>query len=127
MANALDKRAASDIRALKINGTGSANQKTFWLNLADRTFNDIVPVNRKRNSVLVAINDWLTYYNVRTKPIEIFSGDVVKVVVEPTSHVATERVAAVDRRSRRCLFPGEVKVRNNQTGPEDIFKVKFFC
>ncbi len=62
---------------------------------------------RKKGRAMVAVNEWLSYYNIRMNYIELFGGQEAVVQVQPVQHVATERFRTLDVGRRKCLFPEE--------------------
>ena len=91
------------------NGTGKISEKSFWLNLADKSLrNTLMHLPKQRGSALVAVNEWLSYFNVRVNHLEILAGREAIIKVEPTSHVATESFRELKR--RKCIFRDEKPV-----------------
>ena len=67
--------------------------------------------SKKKGTIMVAINEWLTFYNVRVNQINLMTGREMLVKVKPTQHTASERVKALSIESRKCRLPTENHVR----------------
>ena len=59
---------------------------------------------------ILAINEWISYYNVRLNSLDLIAGHEYIVNVKPVQHIATNQVKAYDVQARKCLFPEEHKV-----------------
>ncbi len=64
-------------------------------------------LHKRKGSAKVAVNEWLSYFNVRINHVEIVAGQETIVTVQPTQHVATEAFRAMDVDERGCRFPEE--------------------
>ena len=60
-----------------------------------------------RGSAFVAINEWLSYFNVRMEQIEVRAGTEVIIKVEPVHHIVSDVFSNLDVAERRCLLPEE--------------------
>ena len=60
-----------------------------------------------RGSAFVAINEWLSYFNVRMKQIEVRAGTEVKIKMEPVHHIVSEDFRNLGQEERRCLLQEE--------------------
>ncbi len=65
---------------------------------------------KTKNTALVAINDWLTYYTVHENAHEITPGQKTVLTIQPKSFVASERFRKLDINVRKCRFPDELEV-----------------
>ena len=54
-----------------INGTGKIYQKTLWLNAADRSLDNVKAFEKKKGKLILAFNDWHTYFDVRVNQLEL--------------------------------------------------------
>ena len=72
--------------------------------------NYVMSLAPRRGSALIALNEHLSYYNVRLNHIEIRAGTETVVKVEPVSHVASEGLASLRVEDRKCLYPDEREV-----------------
>ncbi len=63
-----------------------------------------------RGSANVAINQYLSYYNVRMKPVPVMAGQEVQIKVRPTYHMVSPIFEQMSLESRKCLLKNEVKV-----------------
>ena len=59
---------------------------------------------------MLAINEWISYYNVRLNPLDLIAGHEYIINVQPVQHIATNQVKDYDVQARKCLFPEEHKV-----------------
>ena len=60
---------------------------------------------------MVAVNDWLSGYHVRTGGVLVMAGTSVVLRIEPTKRITTEAFGALPIEVRKCRFPDET-VRN---------------
>ena len=58
-----------------------------------------------RGSAFVAINEWLSYFNVRMEQIEVRAGTEVIIKVEPVHHIVSEEFSILEVEERHCLLP----------------------
>ena len=64
-------------------------------------------IQATRGSAFVAINEWLSYFNVRMKQVEIRAGTEVIMKVEPVRHVVSDDFRELDQEERGCLLQDE--------------------
>ena len=64
-------------------------------------------VQATRGSAFVAINEWLSYFNVRMKQVEVRAGTEVIMKVEPVHHVVSEEFKILVQEERGCLLQDE--------------------
>ncbi len=62
-------------------------------------------------SAKVAVNEWTSYYNVRSNEISLKAGTEVVVALKPTNHIATEDVKVLTVEERKCRLRNEREVR----------------
>ncbi len=58
-----------------------------WTNLSTCTRslrNKVVTLPKKKGSALIAVNDWLSYYNVRLNQLEVAAGTEAVIMLKPT-------------------------------------------
>ena len=60
-----------------------------------------------RGSAFVAINEWLSYFNVRMKQIEVRAGTEVIIKMEPVHHIVSEDFRNLVQEERQCLLHEE--------------------
>ena len=60
-----------------------------------------------RGSAFVAINEWLSYFNVRMKQIEVRAGTEVKIKMEPVQHIVSDDFRNLVQEERRCILHDE--------------------
>ena len=68
---------------------------------------------RKSGSATLAINEWISYYNVRLNPLDLIAGHEYIIKVKPVQHIATNRVKGYDIHTRKCQFPEENQVKQS--------------
>jgi hypothetical protein len=64
----------------------------------------------QRGKLLIAFNEWMSYYNVRMNNLELRAGREMIVKVKMVDHVASERIRGLNIDSRNCLFINEQQV-----------------
>ncbi len=67
---------------------------------------------KTKGSALVAINEWSSFFNVRTKPVQVLAGQSIQIKIKPTVHVASDEFKKLGVDQRKCLFPHERTVNN---------------
>ena len=73
-----------------------------------RSANDLHSIDsKKKGTIMVAINEWLTFYNVRVNQINLMTGREMLVKVKPIQHTASDRVKDLSIKSRKCRLPTE--------------------
>ena len=55
----------------------------------------------------VNVNQWLKYFNVRSKAIDMVAGSMYIVKIEPIDHVAKEGIRDLPIKKRLCLYKDE--------------------
>ena len=64
-------------------------------------------IQATRGSAFVAINEWLSYFNVRMKQVEVRAGTEVIMKVEPVDHIVSGAFGELDRAERECRHKDE--------------------
>ena len=132
--NAAFGSGEGNFQPTKINGTGYLNQKTFWLDVGIRLFdlaNELVVfyviqifcrshkafnyfkkwgARWESGSARIAINEWLSHYNMRMAQIEVKAGIETKIKIQPKMRSASDNIREVDPADRDCLFSDENEV-----------------
>ena len=129
---------AGEFHPAKINGTGFQNQETFWFDVGIRYYllgiwctnilGDAIVINFNRSwesftvsqqrrgpatlkgSAKIAINEWLSQFNVRGAQIEAPAGMETKITITPTFRSSSHNIKVLHPKYRQCLFHDEVKV-----------------
>ena len=142
---------AGEFHPAKINGTGFQNQETFWFDVGIRyyllgiwctnilgyaieiTFNrswESFAVSQQRRgpatlkgSAKIAINEWLSQFNVRGVQIEAPAGMETRIKISQTFRSAMGNIKALHPKDRKCQFLDEVKVIMQSTGPYFISNI----
>ena len=63
--------------------------------------NHVYMLPKRKASAFISINEWLSYFNVRTNHIEILAGQEIIIQLEPVQHVATDRFRKLFSTGRR--------------------------
>ncbi len=82
---------------------------------------------KRKNSALVAINEWLASFNVHTDGHKISPGQKTVMTVQPMSVVATERFRALNIAKRGCRFPHETLGNGSMFKTYDQRSCRFEC
>ena len=64
-----------------------------------------------RGSAQIAVNDWLSQFNVRMAQIEAPAGMETKITVTPTYRTASHKIESLNPEKRDCQFLHEVEVK----------------
>ncbi len=81
-------------------------------NLASRTLSSYYySIPRARASATLSINEWSKYFGTRSRPIRIYAGQEVNLILRPVVRVATERFRALEIGQRNCLLSHEKRVK----------------
>ena len=124
LSKALDNRDA--FKPEKIKGSGKIYEKTFWIDIGDRYdhwSDDPESLNEPgflrsydglaadkpwpQGKASVNVNQWLKYFNVRSKAIDMVAGSMYIVKIEPIDHVAKEGIRDLPIEKRHCLYKDE--------------------
>ena len=144
---------SGEFHPAKINGTGFQNQETFWFDVGIRYYflgnwctnilGDAIVNNFNRSweaftdsqqrrgpaalkgSAQIAINEWLSQFNVRVTQIEAPAGMETRIKITPTFRSAMDNIKALHPKDRHCQFHDEVKVIMQTTGPNSINNLIF--
>ena len=80
-----------------------------------RSLKAFVPtLQKKRGHCNIAINEWLTYFNVKMNQIQVLAGREVTVKITPEKHVATHKFKLLPLKHRKCRFDDENPVHWTQ-------------
>ena len=71
-------------------------------------FNHLAFLPNVKGTAMLAVNEWLSYYNVRTKPIKILAGQDVQIKLKPTFHRTSTMFRELTKEQRKCLYPDEL-------------------
>ena len=63
-----------------------------------------------KGSAKIAINEWLSQFNVRMAQIEAPAGMETKISVTPTYRSAAPEIKVIQPKDRSCRFLDEIKV-----------------
>ena len=92
----------------------TSNKMVYWIfgvliYISYRSLKSLaVGLPKDKGAAKVAINEWLSYFNVRLNHIEITGGQDVIIKLEPVKHVASEIFRELSLDKRKCKFPDEV-------------------
>ena len=65
---------------------------------------------KEQGGLIVAINAWNQYYDVRINQLDLRAGSEVIIKVEPVVHSASDDFGRQNLNDRKCRFKDEVKV-----------------
>ena len=66
---------------------------------------------KKKGEILISINEWLSYYNVRINKLKFNAGTEVLIKVKPIKHTTSANFRALSMDKRQCRFPHENEVK----------------
>ena len=95
-----------------INGTGKIYQRTLWLNAADKSLDNVKRFAKKKGKLLLAFNDWRTYFDVRVNQLELRAGTDVTVKLRPIKHTTSTGFRGLTIDQRQCRYEWEQDVSN---------------
>ena len=107
--SSLDPRSES-VPPNMINGTGKISQKVFWLDASNKYMAAINSHKKYKGSLLLAINDWQTFYSVRLNQIDLRGGTEVIVKIQPVMHSTSENFRRLALEERECRYMDEQMV-----------------
>ena len=92
----------------------------------NRSFQSFVDYNVQdsknvKGSAQIAINEWLSQFNVRTVQIEAPAGMETKITVTPAYRSASPNIKVLRPKDRQCQFLDEVKVLKQSQKWENLF------
>ena len=93
-----------------INGTGVLAQRTFWLNAGNNLYGNAGKFKKEPGSLMVAVNEWTDYFNVKINQLALRAGTEVIVKVRPTQHSTSEDFKDLSLEDRGCRFTHENEV-----------------
>ena len=68
---------------------------------------------KKKGEIIVSVNEWLSYYNVRINKLKFNAGTEVLIKVKPIKHTTSANFRALSMDKRQCRFPHENEVKKN--------------
>ena len=96
-----------------ITGSGKISQIVMWLDSENKD-----PLEKDEGSLMIALNSWQTYYDVRINQIELRAGKDIVIKVEPVVHSTSLDFKGLSLKDRKCRFVDEQEVF------QDIFNVE---
>ena len=67
---------------------------------------------KRKGKILIAVNEWLTFYNVRVNQLSLITGREILLKIKPTQHTASQSVKSLPIESRKCRLTTENHVNN---------------
>ena len=101
---------ATGIEPKRINGTGVLAQRTFWLGAGNDLYRNAVRFEKNPGSLMVAVNEWTDYFNVRINQLALRAGTEVILKVRPSQHSTSEGFKDMSLEDRGCRFTHENEV-----------------
>ena len=105
----LDPRPNS-IKPHMIDGTGKISQMTMWLDAGNKYPDNINSFQKEEGSLMVAVNGWQTYYDVRINQLDLRAGTDVTIKVKPVVHSTSAYFKTLNLDDRKCRFMDELEV-----------------
>ena len=96
-----------------INGTGNIYQMTMWLDAGNNYRGSVNYFTKKKGEIVISINEWLSYYNVRINKLKFNAGTEVLIKVKPIKHTTSANFRELSIKKRQCRFEDENEVRTN--------------
>ena len=93
-----------------INGTGNIYQMTMWLDAGNKYRGSVNYFTKKKGEILISINEWLAYYNVRINKLKFNAGTEVLIKVKPLKHTTSANFRELSIEKRQCRFKDENEV-----------------
>ena len=66
-----------------------------------------------KGSARIAVNEWLSQFNMRMAQIKVPAGMETKITVTPTYQTASDKIKGLKPKDRHCQFLHEVQVLKN--------------
>ena len=85
-----------------ITGTGKISQMTMWLDASYKHYDTMDSFENMEGSIIVAINAWQTYYDVRINQLNLRAGTDVTIKVEPVVHSTSLGFKTLKLHERKC-------------------------
>ena len=105
----LDPRQAP-VKPKNITGTGKISQMTMWLDASYKHYDTMDSFENREGSIIVAINAWQTYYDVRINQLDLRAGTDVVIKVEPVVHSTSSEFKTLKLDERKCRYSDEIEV-----------------
>ena len=106
----LDPRQGSS-KPKKINGTGKISQITMWLDARNKyQGSEVDSFEKEAGNLMVAINSWQTYYDVRINQLDLRAGTDVIIKIKPLIHTTSAAFRNLNLKDRKCRFMDEQEV-----------------
>ena len=99
-----------EVRPEMINGTGNIYQMTMWLDAGNKYRGSVNYFTKKKGEILLSINEWLAYYNVRINKLKFNAGTEVLIKVKPLKHTTSADFRELSIEKRQCRFTDENEV-----------------
>ena len=108
-----------------INGTGNIYQMTMWLDAGNKYRGSVNYFTKKKGEIMISVNEWLSYYNVRINKLKFNAGTEVLIKVKPVKHTtsANFRELSIDKRQCRFEYENEVKHEPDYSMGDQIFMI----
>ena len=81
---------------------------------------------KRKGKILIAVNEWLTFYNVRVNQLNLITGREMLLKIKPTQHTASQSVKSLPIESRKCRLTTENHVNNNILKHLNFFNTRHF-
>ena len=106
--NSFDPRTKK-IRPAMINGTGNIYKMIMWLDAGNKYRESVNYFTKKKGDIMISINEWISYYNVRINNLQFHAGTEVRIRVKPIKHTTSSNFRGMSIEKRGCQFTDEIK------------------
>ena len=85
-------------------------QRTFWLDAGNNLGDNVGKFKKEPGSLIVALNEWTDYFNVRINQLDLRAGTEVIIRVRPTQHSTSKDFRDLSLKERKCKLKHENEV-----------------
>ena len=85
-------------------------QRTFWLDASNNLLDNVAKFKKEPGSLMVALNEWTDYFNVRINQLDLKAGTEVIMRVRPIQHTTSKDFRALSLEERKCRLMHENEV-----------------
>ena len=89
-------------------------QRTFWLDARNNLIGNAGRFKKEPGTLMVAVNEWTDYFNVRMNQLDLRAGTEVIMRVRPTQHLTSEDFRALSLEKRKCRLSHENEVCSSE-------------
>ena len=86
---------------------------TFWLDAGNKFIDSVTNRKKKKGNLLLALNNWSTYFNVHINQVDLRAGTEVIVKITPVEHSTSQEFRDLSIEDRKCRYTHENEVSRN--------------